>query len=432
MTKTVAVLGAGISGLSLAYYLKKFRPQDQILVLEKLDRVGGVIDADVQGPLIIDKGPKTIRVSAGGDLLEMIQDLGKEQDLIYADHKAQRRYIYTKQALHKLPASLWELVTSPLTRRSIWALIKECFIKPRSSEDQTIGAFARRHFGAALAETVIEPFVMGICGSSMDSLSLQACFPKLHALELEYGSIIKGMMKTKAPQDKRLFNLKGGFASLTSALKSDLGKSIHLEQNVIELKQQSGKVLIVTDKEEFYVDQVFSTLPLKAMRPLVAKNVQSDPAFDAFGVESLIGVACVFPQGALNIQGFGYLVPAKEQDCILGALFDSCIFPNLDTSQVCKITVLMKPQQDKPESVALEALQRHLGISEEPIMIKAFNYDNALVKYPVGARELLEVWLERVKQSAPWLECCGNYRHPPGVSACVGFSKQLAREYLIR
>ena len=42
----IAILGAGISGLSYGYYLKKYYPQIDFEIFEKDSRVGGVIDSE--------------------------------------------------------------------------------------------------------------------------------------------------------------------------------------------------------------------------------------------------------------------------------------------------------------------------------------------------------------------------------------------------
>lgn len=431
MVQKLAVLGGGISGLSLAYYLKKYAPNDEVVVFEKAACSGGVIDSCIIGDLVLDKGPKTIRKSSGRDLLEMIGELGLIDNLITASLETKNRYIFYKNSLKKLPSSFFDFLVSPLTRASLIPLIQELFSKVTPYEDLSIGEFAKRHMGKDLAEKVVEPFVRGVCGASMDVLSLRSCFPRVYELAQEHGSIIRGMIKTQKKSDKTLFNLKGGFVSLIHAL-ADCGTfQVMCHQNVKELKWQNGKAAVVTEEKTFLVDKVFSTLPLDAMQHLLEPfEGAHHEVFHRIAYESMVGVSCSFKQDVIKKKGFGYLVPSTEHQPIFGAIFDSCIFPTLDKSQLTKMTFLMPsyPKQQAIE-ITLNMLKKHLDIDQTPSHMQVFDYDKALLSYPVGFHKILEEWLAHLAFCAPWLVCCGNYRHPPGVNYCVSFSKRIAKEH---
>jgi oxygen-dependent protoporphyrinogen oxidase len=431
MGQKLAVLGGGISGLCLAYYLKKYAPEDQVVVLEKSSCVGGVIDSYVAGDLVFDKGPKTIRKSSGQDLLEIIHELGLQQKLITASLEIKNRYIFHNNSLKKLPTSFVEFFISSLTRSSLLPLIKELFLKASTCEDLSIGDFARKHLGKTLAENIVEPFVRGVCGASMEMLSLRSCFPRIYELEQKYGSILKGMIKNKKASDKQLFNLKGGFVSLINALESCGSFEVMRCQNVKALKWQNGKVVISTEEKTFLVDKVFSTLPLDVMQKLLQPlGGARHEVFDHVAYESLVGVSCAFRQDVIKKKGFGYLVPSKENQPIFGAIFDSCIFPSLDQSQLTKLTFLMPAYpEEKAKEIACQMLKKHLDIQKFPSYMQVFNYDKALLRYPVGFNKMLKDWLEKLTLCSSWLVCCGNYRHPPGVNYCVSFSKKIAKEH---
>jgi oxygen-dependent protoporphyrinogen oxidase len=431
MGQKLAVLGGGISGLCLAYYLKKYYPEDEVTVFEKNPRPGGVIDAYKMQDLVFDKGPKTLRKSSAADLLAIIEELGLSGQLITASLETKHRYIFYKNSLKKLPTSLSAWLFSPLTRSSVIPLIKELFLKKSSLDDLSIGDFAREHVGSALAENVVEPFVTGVCGSDMDTLSLRSCFPRLFELKQEYGSIIRGMLKNKKKSDKQLFNLKGGFVTLIEALANLKTFEIQCHQNVKELQWHDGKASIITEDKTFFADKVFSTLPLHVMQTLLEHvNCHKHKIFDLCSYKSLTGVSCAFKDDVLKKKGFGYLVPKKENQPVFGALFDSCIFPGMDTSQLTKITVLMPYVSHAKALDNLEKiLKEHLNIEQTPKHIQVFTYEKALMHYPVGFYKHLQQWLVEMQSKAPWLECCGNYRHPPGVNYCVSFSKQIAKDH---
>ena len=374
MGQKIAVLGGGISGLCLAFYLKKYAPQDHIVLFEKSSKVGGVIDAVSHGSMIFDQGPKTLRKSTGQDLLELIEQLGLSKKLLVAPSN-QPRYIFYQNGF--------------------------------------------------------EPFIRGICGADMEQLSMRCCFPGLLSLEQEYGSIIQGMIKTRKASDKSLFNLQGGLVSLVRALSECGSFRVLYNQHIQSLKQESNQVQVVTQEGVAKYDQVFCTLPLYALQPMLEPSeLAKHQVFDKISYESLTAVSCAFEEDVLLQKGFGYLVPKKENQPIYGALFDSCIFPNLDQSHMCKLTMMM-PQSSEhvAKELAMSMLKKHLKISAAPAHMHVFHYIKALACYPVHFQEYLEDFLSLLQIQYPKIVLCGNYQHPPGVNYCVKFSKHIAKQH---
>ena len=65
--KHVCILGGGLSGLSLAYYLRKIAPlvskgkQLRVTILEGSNRWGGWIHTFKQDGFVLEKGPRGLR-----------------------------------------------------------------------------------------------------------------------------------------------------------------------------------------------------------------------------------------------------------------------------------------------------------------------------------------------------------------------------------
>src|SRR5262249_51569291 len=70
----------------------------------------------------------------------------------------------------------------------------------KADEEESVYSFFARRLGAQLASRLVAPFISGIYAGDSRSLSIQAAFPGLAALERDHGSIIKGAFKelTKA------------------------------------------------------------------------------------------------------------------------------------------------------------------------------------------------------------------------------------------
>ena len=59
--------------------------------------------------------------------------------------------------------------------------------------DESIASFVSRRLGREAYERLVEPLMTGIYGGDGEQLSLQATFPQLRALELEHGSVLRGL-----------------------------------------------------------------------------------------------------------------------------------------------------------------------------------------------------------------------------------------------
>lgn len=70
----VAVLGAGLTGLSAAFHLSRRFPRALITVLEKGSRLGGWVESTRENPanMLLEGGPRTLRPNANS-VLELVR-----------------------------------------------------------------------------------------------------------------------------------------------------------------------------------------------------------------------------------------------------------------------------------------------------------------------------------------------------------------------
>ncbi|KPV75571.1 uncharacterized protein RHOBADRAFT_53536 [Rhodotorula graminis WP1] len=227
---TLAILGAGLSGLSTAHYFLRAldppaRKLARIVVLEKEHRVGGwcrahryeggkLLKPDEQPEgkgdvLAFETGPRSIRPQGllGWLTIEMAHDLGLTLDssLVVVPKSApsaRNRYLYTPPTLTLLPSSLLStlkaIFTTPLIRRILPSLLLEPF-RPRSplhdakdpgAADESVDGFFARRFGRTLADDMLSAMIHGIYAGDSRRLSVRAVFPQLWDAEREWGSVV--------------------------------------------------------------------------------------------------------------------------------------------------------------------------------------------------------------------------------------------------
>ena len=83
----VIVVGGGVAGLAAAYTLHRERPDWDVLLLEKSDRLGGNIRTDRHHGFLIDAGPDSF-IRTKPEALELCRELGIDGELIGTEEAA--------------------------------------------------------------------------------------------------------------------------------------------------------------------------------------------------------------------------------------------------------------------------------------------------------------------------------------------------------
>lgn len=427
MTKKYAVLGAGISGLTVAYLLKKKDPTAEIKVFEASSRPGGWIDTRLIDGYLCEMGPRSLRARGKGVYtLQLIEELGIQDEVIKADPAAHIRYIYENNALQPLPHSLTSFLFSPFLPTFLKAAFKDWKVAPQKREDESIYTFAERHFGVDIAERLMDPLTLGIYASDCRTLSVQACFPDWVEREEIHGSLIKSFFSGKKAkqqlspwvanmQKESLFTFKNGMSTLVNTLASQLQECIHYHSPVHKMQIHQNGVEVVTEHQSFFADHVFSTLSATDLCKLL--NIDCP----ATTMSSVSVVALGFDQQVIDKKGFGYLIPTKENEDILGMVWDSSAFPaqNSHPNQT-RLTVMIDAQTPKDfKQLALDALARHLHISRQPDMMEVKVATNAIPHYSIGHMKKVNELTDKCKALSPNLTLLGTSFHGVAVNNCI-------------
>lgn len=414
----IAVLGAGMSGLCQTYYLRKRFPKAKIAVLEASDRVGGWVDTAHRGDYTFEQGPRGIRPKGKGQIvLALVKELGLWDELAFANDAAKIRYIYLGGKMEKFPSGPLSALTSPLTKGLFVALIKDLTQKAVDRPDETFEAFTRRHFGQTFADRLFDPMVSGIWGAQISKLSIDAAMPILKDFERKKGSIIKSFIGYKAPDygvqfdeaytSKALFSFRNGMEVFTKALQAHIAQDLHLNAQVEEITHENDFYKIVLKNgNTMFAKKVISTIPSYALSTSL-KNSYT-------GLSNLLSEIPYAPMAVVSLaydrdvqfDGFGFLIPSKEQRPILGATANHRVFPSFAPEGKSCFTVMIggagfKNFEEKTEghfiSLAKQELGDYLKIDAEPIYSFAKLIPKAIPQYNVGHLSLIE----EIKEKQP-------------------------------
>lgn len=450
----IAVAGAGLSGLSLCHALQErlgaAGKSARITLFESEPRTGGKVQTIKDDGYLVEWGPNGF-LNNKPDTLILCQKLGIDNKLMPSNDSARKRYIYAGGKLHRLPEGPGSFFASKLISwPGKFRLMSEIFVKPAPPDtDQTLAEFAVRRLGPEALEKLIGPMASGVFGGNPETMSLKSCFPTIHALEQNYGGLFKGMVgkmreKKKSDADKSqkagpagpggvLTSFEGGLEVLTKSLQDAFTGELLLGCPVRKVERDADGRYVVhagADADPVVADVFVSASPAYAASGFLACV---DPAISSVLDEILYAPMAVITFGmqlgriGIPLDGFGYLVGMKEQNRLLGTLWDSSIFPGRAPEGYGSLRSMVGGARDVvtpflPDEaltgVVRKELREIMHVQGEPEFVKLFRHEKAIPQYTVGHSKRLEK-LDALEKKHKGLFFAGNAFRGVGINDCV-------------
>ena len=429
--KSVAIIGAGITGLTAAFYLK--RQGVPVTVFEAGGRVGGVMQSVRKDGFLAEFGPNTI-LETSPKIAQLVRDAGLESRKLATDSKAEARFVVRYGRPIEMPGSPIGFFTTKLfTAKAKLAVLREPFIKPRrDGVEESIAQFVVRRFGQEFLDQAIDALVAGIYAGDPHKLSLPHAFPKLKALEDNYGSMIKGQIfgardrkkSGEVAKDRAAkFSFDDGLQVLPDTLATLLGDSLKLNMPVTRLTQTANggwRVMTALGEVEFGTVIYCGTAYKLAQLKLETKAAVDLSIFSEISYPPVASVVLGFRREDVihSCAGFGMLIPKIEGFKILGTIFSSALFPNRAPAGHVNLTSYVGGARypeltllpaDKLVEVVLADLRVLLGVNGSPTFVHTAFWPQAIPQYNIGYGKYREL-LSAIETKTQNLLFAGHYR----------------------
>ncbi len=473
--RKIAVVGAGISGLTVAWYLERLLPTAQIDVFESADKIGGVIQTSISDPFLAELGADNFATLVP-DALRMVEEMGIRDEFIgpNADHRIAQ--VVRNGKVHPIPngfslmqpTRLSAVLTTPILSPSGRArLLAEFCIKQRKSdEDESVESFAVRRLGRECFERLVEPIVGGIFTARAETLSMQAAMPQFVAMEREFGGLIRGAIAKRKSQSgsersarqatgaryDQFLAPKQGMSWWLNRIADSLRNPVRTAKRVVGLQKNSdgrwslqiknagtGNTADVCETMDGY-EAVCLALPsprsaklLKASHPGLAERLERIPYASSAVALLAIQRNEIRPEAFC----FGVVVPKMEHRDCLAISLSSEKYPGRCPDGLVLVRVfmggairpeLMDKTDDELLAIARKEVKELLGASSLPRWQSIVRWNEAMPQYLVGHTQLVASIRQSLAED-PSLRLVGNAFDGVGIPQCIRLARQTAEHF---
>jgi len=417
----VLIIGAGISGLSCAWSLKKLGIES--LVLEESSRPGAVIQTEKINGYQVERGPNSLQ--SAPHALRLVDEAGLWDELETPTPNAPR-YVYWDGKLRKVPFG-------PLTTSGMLRILQEPFVRSKSKADESVRDFFVRRVGVQAHDRLVSPALTGIFAGDTAKLSIAAVFPKIVAMEQEHGSLAGAFLKSlsgrKKPASTPLSRPKPkgsifSFAEGLDMLPRRLAEQLNVQYNVKDAQSGGAAVTII------------ATPAFRASRFVESRSAKLAGLLNGIEFAPIIVAAVSLPDFSFKepLNGFGFLVPRNQGLHLLGSLFSSALFPGRAPKGqellTCFVGGALEPEaldwsdEQVWETVCSE-LKSVFQTSELPQPVAMFRYRQAIPQYNLGHEQRVRAIKEELT-TMPGVFITSNYLEGISVPACIEQGERTA------
>lgn len=428
---SVAVVGAGIAGLTAAYDLA--RAGVEVVVHEADDRIGGKLRSVPFAGTVLDAAPDAF-LARRPEAVELCAELGLADELV--SPAATSSYVWSRGELRPVPhghvlgvpTDARAVASSGILSRAgaLRAALEPWWPGRPLAADTTVGELIRRRYGREVAARLVDPLIGGINAGHTDRMSVDAVAPQIAAAARRDRSLTRALRSLPPPAPGPVFHsLPGGMARLADALAAAVtaaGGEIRTGSAVASLDALDADAVVLAAPG-------FVAGPL--LRPLAP---EAAAGLEAVEYSSVTLVTFAYADGAtsLPLDASGFLVPRPEGMLMTAASWASSKWAHLAAPGRFLLRVSagrvgddrhLALSDEEVVATLREELARTMGVDGEPLEVAVFRWDRAFPQYAPGH---LDRMAEVRRRLPDHVALAGAVLGGVGIPACIGTGRRAA------
>jgi len=440
----VVVVGAGITGLAAAFEWRRRRPDDEIVVLEAGDRIGGKLHRIELAGHWYDTGAEAV-LARVPEAVRLVEALGLGGELV--EPATTQASVVLPDGRHRLPAGTVlgvpasaDDVAGFLSPEGVARVRAEAALPPvRVDGDVAVGRLLRERLGDEVVDRLVEPLLGGVYAGRADELSLAATMPALAAQLPETGSVLAAAAaardagaRSRGDDDGPVFvTVREGIGGLPDALVAAARADVRLRTPAHGLRRAGGgfelSVGPAAAPETLTADAVLVAAPaVKAARLLGSVAPDAVEPLAGIPYASMAVVAMAFPAQEVAA-GSGLLIPPVTGRLVKGVTVSSAKWPHLGGDAVLvrasvgrfRAEAELQRSDDELTSAVVADVADLLGLARpEPVQTALVRWGGGLPQYLVGHRSRVAA-VRSAAAAVPGLQIAGAAFEGVGVPACI-------------
>lgn len=338
----LCIVGAGLSGLAIAYRIASKRPDLEIEILERTDRCGGTIETWSEGEWLCDVAVNAARPHPA--FWRLVEDLGLGSAFAESNPQAKKR---------------WLLINRKKTQLSWISALKMGPIRLfRSLRSSRMGKKSVAQVFPS--ETIADAMTLGIVNEKSTNVDADFLMPSLTKFgdepPIKWSKIKKNMSETYPlfqPRKGSVASFSGGMQTLVDALVQQLDTfeniKFHFNQDISTPEE-------VATEHHVPISSVIWCAPLDRIN-------KEFTSLDVY-------VAGYHNNAVSEVQrGYGTLIP-DEDIPISGILHESDVHPSPRAPADHRLFRIMAPSSRSSSEEAVRTCLRQILTHSEPIIFK--------------------------------------------------------------